>query len=74
MGKYKDEYRCTRTEVYSDPDCQGHHNLSVREGHYINADSKEEALAAMAENYPHEHEFTADLFKTFDDQGRVTFV
>ena len=73
-NKYRPEFRCTRTELYNDPGCPGHNNLKAREGHYINADSKEDALATMAKNHPSETEFTADLFKTFDDQGRVTFV
>ena len=71
-NRYRPEFRCTRTKLYNDPNCQGHTNLSAREGHYINANSKEEALATMAKNNPGEHEFTADLFKTFDDEGRVT--
>lgn len=71
-NKYRPEFRCTRTELYNDPNCQGHTNLSAREGHYINANSKEEALAAMAKNHPCETEFTADLFKTFNNEGKVT--
>ena len=73
-NKYKPKFRCTRTELYNNPHCPGHTNLSSKEGHYINADSKEEALAQMKKDHPDETEFTADLFKTFDDQGRVTLV
>ena len=71
-SQYRPEFRCTRTEPYDDPNCQGHTNLSAREGHYNNANSKEEALVTMKKNYPSETKFTADIFKTFDNQGRVT--
>lgn len=73
-NKYKPEFRCTRSDLYDDPECSGHSNLKCRQGHYINANSKKDALDTMAKNYPSETKFTADLFKTFDDQGRVTLV
>ena len=72
MNKYKNEYRCTRTELYNDPHCMGHKNLSDREGHYIHTDSEQEALAKMKSNYPSENDFTVDLVKTYDDEGKVT--
>lgn len=61
-----------RTELYNDPGCPGHSNLEAREGHYINANTKEEALATMTKNYPNETKFTAHLFKTFDNEEKVT--
>ena len=72
MGKYKNEYRCTRSNLYTDPRCLGLTNPSARQGHYIHADSEQEALAKMKSNYPHEYDFTVDLVKTFDDEGKVT--
>lgn len=33
----KKEYRCTRPELYSSPNCPGNNNPSARQGHYTNA-------------------------------------
>ncbi len=48
----QNEYRCTRRALYKTEGCPGHTNLSARQGYYIRADSKEEALRTMAQDFP----------------------
>jgi len=45
------EYRCTRNKLYSH-NCIGRDNLSVRQGHYVTAQSEAEAHAEMCKRFP----------------------
>ena len=48
------EYRCTRNFIYPEDDPDNVEHLSSRQGHYIHAESKEEAWQIMALRYPEE--------------------
>ena len=57
------EYRCTRNEPYDDPNCPGFRNPKARQGHYISATSKKEAIALMQLMFPNDKAgFTAHLW------------
>ncbi len=58
------EFRCTRGDLYTH-DCLGRDDLSVRQGHYIRAATREAAIVEMARQYPNDppESFTADKFK-----------
>jgi len=53
------EFRLTRIEIYNDPNCPGYNDASARQGHYIVAESEEEARKKMAGLFPDEI-FTCD--------------
>ncbi len=61
------EYRCTRNAMYSHQ-CIGHDDLTARQGHYIQANSIEEAWQKMAIKFPEETEagFTVQEWKGFN--------
>jgi hypothetical protein len=61
------EYRCTRNASYSHQ-CIGRHDISARQGYYIQADSIEEAWQKMAIRYPEEAStgFTVEEWQSFD--------
>ncbi|MBD2341813.1 hypothetical protein H6G64_33305 [Calothrix sp. FACHB-156] len=61
------EYRCTRNALYLH-DCTGRDDLRERQGHYIWAESEEEAWQKMATRYPDETEagFTVQEWEGFD--------
>lgn len=61
------QFRCTRNKPYH-PDTQGFSDRSCRQGYYIDADTKEEALQKMAELYPDEfrYGFTLDEWKPIE--------
>jgi len=61
------EYRCTRNSLYLH-NCLGHNDLSARQGHYIMAESTEEAWEKMASRFPKETEigFTIHEWQGFD--------
>jgi len=48
------EYRCTRNLPYPEDDPDNLEHLSFRQGHYIHAESEEEAWQKMAIRYPEE--------------------
>ena len=54
IGSLK-EYRCTRNAPYRSPNCPGHTDCSARQGHYIYAQSREDALRKMALLFQNEH-------------------
>jgi hypothetical protein len=58
------EYRCTRNAPYTHP-CDGHFELSARNGYYIRAQTAQEARAIMVERFPEETSFgfTVDEWK-----------
>lgn len=56
------EFRLTRIGIYDDPSCAGHNNVSARQGYYIREESKKEARAVLAEQFPNET-FTCDEFE-----------
>ena len=61
------EYRCTRNRLYrDDPDPN---DLGARLGHYIRANTPEEALKKMAEKFPKEIEegFTVHEWTDLDE-------
>lgn len=45
------EYRCTRPDLYS-PGSIGHDNYRARQGHYIRAETPDEAARIMLRDYP----------------------
>jgi len=61
------EYRCTRNASYSH-DCIGKNDPTVRQGYYIQAQSREEALEKMAIRFPEEVKqgFTVEEWKSFN--------
>jgi formylmethanofuran dehydrogenase subunit E len=61
------EYRCTRNALYSH-DCIGRDDLTARQGHYIRANSAEEAWEKMATRFPEETEagFTTQEWESFN--------
>ncbi|QIR41771.1 hypothetical protein HCG51_34370 (plasmid) [Tolypothrix sp. PCC 7910] len=61
------EYRCTRNALYLH-DCLGRDNITARQGHYIKANSAEEAWDKMAIRYPEETAagFTIQEWQSFD--------
>jgi hypothetical protein len=60
------EFRCTRNTPYIH-DCLGRDNWSARQGYYIKAHDRDEALAKMAERFPEDTEgFTATKWQGFD--------
>ena len=48
------EYRCTRNFPYPEDDPDNLEHLSFRQGHYIRAESEQEAWQQMASRYPNE--------------------
>jgi hypothetical protein len=61
------EYRCTRNALYSH-DCIGHDDITARQGHYIHANSAEEAWEKIATRFPEETEagFTVEEWESFN--------
>jgi len=67
MSNAKKEFRCTRNSPYQH-ECAGQHDLKARQGHYIRAESKEQALTEMARIFIEDkHGFTADCKDRWDD-------
>lgn len=60
------KYRCTRNALYTH-DCLGRDDLVPRQGHYIEANSAEEAWEKMAIRFPNEVKegFTVHEWKSF---------
>ena len=58
----KNEYRCTRPDLYSHQLDGGRMNPELRQGHYIQANSAEEALAIMQKKFP-EEKFDVQFWK-----------
>jgi len=56
------QFRCTRPEVYS-PGTPGHEDRSARQGHYIFAETPEEAIAIMKRLFPEENRFDLQEWK-----------
>lgn len=57
------EYRCTRNALYRH-NCIGRDDRTVRQGHYIRAETKAQAHAQMCERFPNDGgDFTVDLAK-----------
>lgn len=61
------EYRCTRNALYSH-DCIGRDDITARQGHFLWAESEEEAWQKMATRFPEETEagFTVQEWESFD--------
>lgn len=61
------EFRCTCNAQYSH-NCLGRDDLTARQGHYIRAESAEEARQIMALRYPEDAEagFTVEEFERFN--------
>ena len=61
------EYRCTRNALYSH-ECTGRDDIRERQGHYIWAESEEEAWEKMATRFPEETEagFTIQEWEGFN--------
>lgn len=57
------QYRCTRNTPYQDVDCPGSKDPRARQGHYVQAESPEEALKIMTLTFPKDTEgFTVGLW------------
>lgn len=56
------EYRMTRSEPYQH-ECMGRDDLSVRQGHYIQAETEAEAMNKMKSHFPDENEFTCNFMR-----------
>ena len=56
------EFRCTRSDLYSH-DCIGHDDITTRQGYYIIAENRHEAIKIMMERFQNETAFTAKEFK-----------
>lgn len=57
------QYRCTRNQPYVNPKCFGHTNLEARQGFYIKAETEEEAIALMQQEFPYDDMgFTVQLW------------
>jgi formylmethanofuran dehydrogenase subunit E len=61
------EFRCTRNALYLH-DCSGRNDIRERQGHYISAQTEEEAWQEMARRYPSEtkYGFTVKPHERFD--------
>ena len=61
------EYRLTRNRPYMGTDCPGKNDRTARQGYYITAPTREEALVKMAQRFKDDVEFgcgfTCDLWK-----------
>lgn len=57
------EYRCTSNAPYSNPKCFGYTDLAARQGYYIKAESEQEAIALMQQEFPDDTTgFTIELW------------
>ncbi len=59
-------YRCTRDAPYDDPNCPGHKDVTARQGHYVNAETEDDARAKMAREFPGETFVIQYLRPAFD--------
>jgi hypothetical protein len=61
------EYRCTRNAVYAH-ECLGKNDITARQGHYIKAESQEQAWEKMAILFPEEMQagFTSQEWEGFN--------
>jgi len=60
------QYRCTRPDLYG-PGSLGFDNLSARQGHYIFAESEDEAVQQMVKKFPDDSRFDVQVFGTLAD-------
>ena len=67
------EYRCTRNALYQH-DCTGRDDIRERQGHYIQAQSEEEAWQIMATRYPEETLFGFTVEEWIPSNVRVVEV
>lgn len=66
------EYRCTRNQPYQGVACPGNLNTRARQGYYILAHNKDEALMIMRNQFPNDTcGFTAELWKD-ENRQRVS--
>jgi len=62
LGTRLNEYRLTRNKLYSD--AEDGKNLSIRQGHYIIAESAEAAIKVLDRRYPYDNkDFTVQLWR-----------
>ncbi len=57
------EYRCTRPDLYANPNCPGHNDVTARQGHYVDANSVEDAHREMRRRFPNDSRFDVQLVK-----------
>jgi len=55
-------YRCTRTALYLHLNEPARSDTSRRQGHYINADSPEDAIAVMTKRFPGDADISSEPF------------
>jgi len=58
-------FRCTRPAVYG-PDCPGHLDPSARQGHYIEADTAEQAQHKMHHLFPDDRKFDVQPWEPYN--------
>ena len=51
-------YRITRSDMYTSPTCAGYKNLTARQGYFVRAKDENEALDKIAQQFPHDENFT----------------
>lgn len=56
------QYRCTRPGCY-EKGCPGHTDPSARQGHYIYAETREDAIEQMIKRFPDDVHFDIQLWK-----------
>ncbi|WP_072013905.1 hypothetical protein [Myxosarcina sp. GI1] len=67
------EYRCTRNALYLH-ECLGRDDIRERQGHYIHAESEEEAWQKMALRYPDETEAGFTVQDWSENSGRSVVI
>lgn len=67
------EYRCTRNALYQH-NCLGRDDVTARQGHYVHAESEEEAWQQMAIRYPEETEAGFSIEDWSANSGRSVTV
>ena len=56
------EFRITRPDMYKNLNCPGHKDLGAREGHYIEAENEDQAIAIMKLRFPNDSAFDLQLW------------
>lgn len=64
------EYRITRPEFYANPRCPGHKDVTARQGHYVNAETAEQAERKYREQNKTYERLDVELVKVQQADGR----
>lgn len=63
------EYRITRPELYSNPRCPGHKDLTARQGYYVTAETPEEAVRKFRDGDDGPERLDVELVKVIRNDG-----